>query len=340
MQIVSCPSCGARVDAAPGPAAYVHHCRFCGAPITIEPLPQAAAPTAPAPIQVLPERAAQEAVAAAQQTGRKLAWVIAISAFVPALIPVFLFVVPMLTKSAATRFGAFPITVDANDEVEIDDRDGGAGETLVTLGPNAKLTLRRCNLKGPMIVKAGANAQITIVDSTLVGSQGIIDADEPNAVITIQRSKLTSDEEIVDEGAVNTKVVVSGQSELKSGAIAFPIEDNGEVTVDHSDVSGKLGVIAIKNNGKVKLVNDALLQSDGVGVELGNNGHLTITSSRVETKATGVKAAYNLDATLRNATVLGPKASLDVGMNAHVRITQSSFNGPKIVPKGSTVESE
>src|SRR6185437_10478041 len=110
-------------------------------------------------------------------------------------------------------------------------------------------------------------------------TKGIVDADEPNVVITIQNSKLTSGEEIVDDGAVNTKVIVQKDSKLTAATIAIPIENNGEVTVDHSDVAGKLGAIELKNNGKVKLEDGALVTSDGIAIDLQSNGHLTITNA-------------------------------------------------------------
>lgn len=337
--LTSCPQCGARLDAAPRAAAYVHTCHYCSAPIVIDPLPQAPVQVAPARIEIaMPAATAAAAAQAATTTARGLAWIIGVSVVLPVVIPLLIFLAPSAKALVQGRFTHFPMTVGLNESLELDGLTSSRTDTLVTVGVNGKLTLRRCHLKGGVVVKAGVNAEITVIDSALEGTTSVVEADGPNVTLTVQNSTLTSAEEIVEAGSTNLKVVVSHDSKLRADGVALPSDNLGEVSIDHSSVEGKLGGIAIKNNGKVKLSSGAVVKSDAVGVELNLNGHLTVTSSRVESRGTAVRGGTNLDATLRSATLVGPRASMDVGTNAHVTAAQSTFNGPKLVPRGSQLE--
>ena len=46
---------------------------------------------------------------------------------------------------------------------------------MITVGVNGKLILRRCHLKGPLLVKTAVNGEVTIIDSTLEGQKGIVE---------------------------------------------------------------------------------------------------------------------------------------------------------------------
>ena len=282
--------------------------------------------------------AAREVARSAKKAGAGLGCFILVMTLVPLAIPGFIFLGPTLKALVTAHFGSFPMKVDLNDSLEIDDRTETLDDTLVTVGVNGKLTIRRCHLKGAMIVAAGPNAQITIIDSALEGTKGILDANAPNVVLTIENSTITSAEEIVEEGSINTKVAISKGSKLTAAGVAFPLTSNGDVSIDHSTVEGKLGGLEMKTNGKVRLTGGADVKSDGVAIDFASNGHLQITSSKVESKTTAVHAANNLEGTLRSATLVGPKAALDVGANARLVLAQSTVTGPKIVPRGSTVD--
>jgi predicted RNA-binding Zn-ribbon protein involved in translation (DUF1610 family) len=337
----NCPSCGARVEGAPGEQAYVYTCRFCGAHVPIAPLVKARDPRADLVKAALELRAEREreagaAIAATKTAGKSVGCIILVSTLVPILIPVGIFVIPWASKVIAAKWGSFPITVGTNESLEISDRDVTGTDLLVTVGVNGKLTLRRCHLKAPQIVKAGTNAQITIIDSTLEGQRGIVEGDV-NVVLDIQNSTLTSGEEIADVQA-NAKISVSKGSHLQSASVAFPLENNAEITVDHSEVDGKLGVFELKNNGRVKLLDSAVVKSDGPAIDLTQNGHLDVKGSRIESKTTAVHAVGNLEGTLRAATLIGPRMALDVGSNAHLTVAQSSVQGGRKLGSNSTIE--
>jgi len=339
----NCPSCGARVEAAPAEQAYVYTCRFCGAHVPIAPLVKARDPRAEIVRLALEMRSQQQnrdaaaapAIAAAKAAGRSVGCIVLVSTLLPILIPVGIFVVPWAMKTYAAHYGAFPIDVGVNESAEISDRTATSDDTMITVGVNGKLTLRRCKLKGAQIIKAASNAQVTIIDSTLEGSKGIVSG-TVNNVVSIQNSTLTSGEEIVE--GTNVKVDVSKNSKLVAATVAFPIDNNGEIDVDHSEVDGKIAGIEIKNNGKVKLTGSAVVKSDGTAVDLGNNGKLTVTSSRIESKTTAVHASFSLEGTLTGATLVGPRASLDVGTNARVIVAQSTLQGGKKQGVNSSIE--
>jgi hypothetical protein len=348
--VTNCPQCGARLDAPPGPTAYVHTCHYCQAKIPIEPVAAPAPPPrGPVHIEVFgpgagaPAQISREQMMAAQAaiktTGKTVGCIIVGGVLLPILIPALIFAVPAMRGCYASHFASFPVEVGLNDSLELNKCEGTLNDTMITVGTNGKLTLRNCHLKsGNMVIKAGINAEIKIIDSTLEGAKGVIDADEANVVVTVENSTLTSPEEIIDEGASNLKFTATKGSKLHAGAIGIPASNNAEVTLDNSKLEAKFGGIDIKNNGKVKLTGGASVRSDLVAIRLENNGHLQVTGSRVEGKTKGIQADNGLEATLRTATVIGPQAALDIGNNAHVTSYGSTLTGPKLVTRLSTFE--
>ena len=338
---LACPSCGARVDAAPRDTPYVYACHYCQAAIPIEPL---APPPAPAPVRIeiiAPARAfeaSRQATAAAASAGKSIGCIVVTASLLPVLIPLFIFLGPTLKGLYASQVGTFPMAVGTNESIEVDDRTATVDDTVFTVGINGKLTIKRCHFKGPMLVKAATNAQITIVDSTFDGTKGVVAADGPNVVIDVQNSTITSREQLVEEASTNLKVTLEKKSKVTTDDVAIPAESNAEITVDDATLYGKAGAIHVKNNGKVKLADGADVKSDSVAIDLPNNGHVQISSAKVESKTTAIHGGYNLEGSLRNATIVGPKAALDVGSNAQLQVAQSSISGPKSVPRGSTVE--
>ncbi len=177
--------------------------------------------------------------------------IVALSTLLPFVImAVVFFAGPWLSGQYTARYGSFPMEVPMNGTVEISDRTATGTDTMITVGVNGKVTLRRCHLKGPLVVKGSVNTEVTIIDSTLEGQKGIIEGDT-NLVVSIQNSTITSASEIVD-GQVNAKIDVSKSSALHSDAVAFPLETNAEIAIDHSTVEGKLGAIELALNGHVR----------------------------------------------------------------------------------------
>lgn len=336
--VTSCPTCGARVDAAPAEEAFVYTCRFCNTRIPIEPLIQRPARGVPEVVRIaVAAREAQEGAAAQSATVVKAAakgvgCVVIVSTLLPFLIVGAVFLGPTLFGYYSSHYGTFPMEVPINGSLEIADRTETGTDTLITVGTNGKLTLRRCHLKAPLLVKAEVNAQVTIIDSVLEGQKGVVEGGT-NLVVTIQNSTITSGEEIVD-APVNAKIAVSKDSKLHSEAVAFPLETNAEIAIDHSTVEGKLGAIDFKRNGKVKLSDATVVKSDGPAIDLSQNGHLTITSSRVESKTEALRAEANVEGTLRSAVLVGPTGALEVGDNGRLSLLQTTITGPqKISPR-------
>ena len=119
-----------------------------------------------------------------------------------------------------------------------------------------------------------------------------------------------------------------------NGGVSYTtVTDNGGGDLDHM-----LGGIQVKSNGKVKMTDSAVVKSDGPAIDLSNNGHLTITSSRVESKTTAVHATFNLEGTLRAATLVGPRDALDIGNNSHLTVAQSQLQGAKKLGSNSSID--
>jgi hypothetical protein len=354
------------VNAPPAAEPYVYTCRFCNARIPIDPLIPRPPPGIPPIVQS--GTAAREARAAAaarpppandgKTAVRRIGWFTGLVSLLPFLIAGAVIVGPRLAGTYSSPVGKlpdavstsgskllndvltmslkFPADVATNRSLEIADRDFTGDDTLVTLGTNGKLTIRRCHLKAPLIVKAGVNGEVTIIDSTLEGHSGVIEG-EANLVVRIQNSTITSNEEIVD-APTNPKIYVSKDSKIHSDAVAFSLETNPEITIEHSTLEGKLGAIDFRFNGHVKLADEAVVKSDGPAIELAQNGHLTVTSSRVESATEAVRAGNNVEGTLRSSTLVGPKMALALGNNGHITMMQTTLTGPKKVGANSKIE--
>jgi hypothetical protein len=324
----ACPSCGARVDAVQRDEAFVYSCHFCKANIPIDPLVARPQPVVRAePIQINPKTVAK--------VGGGVGCFILVTSLLPVVLAVGFALKPFLSGLFSSRFGNFPIDVAMNDDVEIDDRTASSNDTLVTVGINGKLTLRRCKLSGPLIVKAGTNAEITIVDSTLQGTKGVIEGDV-NLKVSIQNSTITSGEEIVDS-PVNPTIEVTKGSKLTAAGVAFPMENNPTISIDASLVEGKLGGIAFKNNGHVKMTGDATVKSDGVAIELDQSGHVAITGGRVEGKVVALKAGNNAEGTLRSTSLVG-KEALELGANGRLVVSQTAIDGEKKLASSAKID--
>ncbi len=345
--VLSCPSCGAGVNAAPAAEPYVHTCRFCSARVPIEPLVPRRPPGIPETVQsgtaareaaLARARAANAAATTTKTVARGIGCFVTLMTLLPVVIVGVVFAGPWLSSYVSGRFGTFPISVPMNGSLEIDDRTGDANgaEQLVTVGMNGKLILRRCHLRGPLIVKAGVNAEVTVADSTLEGTKGIIEGDT-NLLVHIQNSTITSGEEIVD-APVNPKIDISRGSKVHSEAVAFPLEVNPEISIDHSTVDGKLGALELKMNGHVKLTDGALVQSDGPAIDLTRNGHIAIMGSRVESKTEALRAGANVEGTIRTTILVGPKGALEVGDSGRLTLTQTTVTGPRKIAASAKID--
>jgi hypothetical protein len=338
--VTSCPSCGARVDAAPAAETFVYTCRFCSARVPIEPLLPRPAPGIPEVVRIAAAvRQAQVASAPSAtvvKAARGVGCFVIVTTLLPFLIVGAVFLGPGLWGYVAGHYGSFPMEVPMNGSLEITDRTETGTDTMVTMGVNGKLTLRRCHLKGPLVVKGGVNAQVTVIDSSLEGQKGVIEG-ETNLVVVIQNSTITSAEEIVDS-PVNAKISISKDSKLHSDAVAFPLESNAEIAIDHSSLEGRLGGIELRVNGHVKLTDGAVVKSDGPAIELAQNGHLAITASRVESKTEAIRAGNNVEGTLRSAVLVGPKGALEVGDNGRLTIAQTTITGPRKIGANARID--
>ena len=142
---------------------------------------------------------------------------------------------------------------------------------------------------------------------------------------------------MTDEG--NAKIDISKNSKITAAGVAFPLEVNGEISIDGSSVEGKIGALALKTNGQVKLTGNAVVAwSDGPAIELTQNGHLSISSRPVESKTEAIVAERSVEGSIRSSVLVGPKAALDVGPGGSLTLSQVTLNGPKKVGASSKVE--
>jgi hypothetical protein len=327
-----CASCGARVEAMQRDEAYVYTCRFCQTRISIDPL---VAKQPPRPVPQLAPTPREAGLAAGG--GRRMVSFIVFLSLVPAVIGVVVALRPLLSGVVSSHLEEnFPITVGLNENVEIHDRTATGTSTMVTVGVNGKVTIRRCHLKGPLIVQGGTNAEITIIDSTLVATREVVTGDV-NVKVKILNSTLTSDDAVIDL-PVNPGIDISDGSKLTAQGVAITSQVNAEVSLDGSSVDGKVGGITCSNSCKVKMAGGAIVKSDGTAIELEQNGHVAIVESRIDGKVKGLEIGNNGAGTIRGSGLAGPKGALVAGRNTSLVLVGAKFDGPKTAGAGSKID--
>lgn len=146
--------------------------------------------------------------------------------------------------------GKETLVCDTNERLVIEDKDVELDDVLIRGRINCKIEIRRSKLRGRTIVDGGMNAEVIVVDSTLVA--------EETGIIAGANGKVDLAETTVRAG--ETAVVVGGNGQVKlDGAKVYAeeiaIKGDANATVDARDsrIEGDEAAFDMSVNGKVSL---------------------------------------------------------------------------------------
>jgi hypothetical protein len=332
-----CPGCGAKIDLPlPGPTATVFACQYCHHRI---PIPAAYVPPVQPyqPAQIRIQMPTYSAYSGASRAGT---WIALLS-----ILPVF--IIPLVIfgtqgggcTNLKIRFSSnpFPLVCGINEHLTIDGKTSEAKDTLVVMRVNCKLEIRNSKLKGPWIIKGDGNNEITLVNSTLEGTKGVIDGGD-NVTINLDHSTLTSKKGSAIVAEANPHLKISNDSEIHSGTVAMDFGYNPEIELEHSNIEGTEGALATKGNLKLKMLDGATMKSEQVAIAGGDNPTITIQDKSKVTGATGIAAGYNPDVTIKDATVKGKEAAFDFTGNTKLKLRKAKIEGEQKLGSNSKVD--
>ena len=331
-----CPGCGAKIDLPlPGPTAIVFACQYCHHRI---PIPAAYVP----PVQ--PYRPAEIRIQVPTYTayrGNSSAGWIAILTMLP------IFIIPIVIfgtqgggcTNLKIKFSSnpFPLVCGINEHLTIDGKTSEVKDTLVVMKVNCHLEIKNSKLKGSWILKGEGNNEVTLVNSTLEGTKGVIDGGD-NVIIHLDHSTLTSKKATAIVAEANPHVDLTNDSAIVGGELAMDLGYNPEITIDHSSIEGTEGALATKGNLKLKMLDTASVKSDGVAIAGGDNPVVTMEGKSKVTGATGITSGYNPDITIKDSSVKGKEAAFDLQGNAKVKLRKAKIDGEQKLGSNSKVD--
>lgn len=289
-----CPSCNAPLQVSPTEATVT--CRYCGNAISIQrqkPPPAArvssfgSAGHVPSTVLYIP---------AAASVGASL---------LPALIPVVvLFVVAIVGAVSALgrRFVSLPATCHANETLTISGKNYDGTQPAVVAGVNCKLTIKDSTLTSTdAIVKGGINLELHIVNS-----------------------KLKSKTHALELATTNAKVWITDKSEVHGDESGLLGENNVELEVKDSTVSGGQDAIDLGSNGKVSLVNAKIIGKENA-IKAGSSAKITSKGTTITSDESGVRlesSSGSFDG--KQTTITAGDTALFIESNGDVKLADKS----------------
>jgi hypothetical protein len=253
-------------------------------------------------------------------------WLIILTGVLPAFIPVFIFVGPMLFKFAANRSGSMPTTCNMNETLEIENQTFSGSGTLIEAGLNCKLKIKNSKLSGDIVVDSKGNLDLTVENSTLEGKDVALKLDF-NAKVNLTKGSVLKSPELAVAGATNTEIRLDGSS-IEAGSHGVELGVNGkvwlsrkskatsdgstihgetnlEVTVDDSEIDSKDVAIAGNLNTKFKFVRGAKVHGARTAVRTAGNMRMTLENATVASEGTAICSAYNADIVASRSIISG-----------------------------------
>jgi hypothetical protein len=334
-----CPGCGAKIDLPlPGPQATVFTCQYCEHRI---PIPAAYVPPVqpyqPAQIQIHMPSFNANAYRGASRVG---AWIAILSVLPFLIIPIAIFGAQGGgCTNLKIRFSSnpFPLVCGINEHLTIDGKTSEAKDTLIVMRVNCKIEIKNSKLKGPWIIKGEGNNEITLINSTLEGTKGVIDGGD-NVTINLDHSTLTTKKGNAIVAEANPHLKIGNDSEIHSGGLAMEFGYNPEIEIDHSTIEGTEGGLATKGNLKLKMLDGSSIKSDQVAIAGGDNPTITIQDKSKVSGQTGITAGYNPDVTVKDASVKGKDAAFDFNGNTKLKLRKAKIDGDQKLGSNSKVD--
>ncbi|MBN1610203.1 MAG: hypothetical protein JW940_26485 [Polyangiaceae bacterium] len=329
----ACPTCGAPLPVAPG--ATDVRCQYCGNVIHVE-------WRRPPAQQVMPQT-----VYVPQRSYTWVIWVIVLASVVPVLIPLLVFLVPLVFRTA-TEAGVvqtnFPLTCGLNDELNLVGRTYEGTGTLITGEVNCKLRIKDCKLKGDVVILAKNLVDITLENSELTGKAAAVRIEMNSKLSATGKTSMRGEEAAILAG-MNAQVSLEDSS-VEGGEEGIHAQHNCKLTAARSRIiGGEKGLVAASNlsvdareltvqgrDAAIETESNPTMKLRGGTLE-GQRFALLVTSSsaklhlshgaRIAAKETAIRAGAVLRLEGDDFVVDGGEVGVDVDSNAKITL------GPK-----------
>ncbi|MBI2393060.1 MAG: hypothetical protein HYV09_25980 [Deltaproteobacteria bacterium] len=257
-KLVTCPKCGANVEASAATPGSSIECIYCGSTIAIQ-APQPPRQQIPQiQIVVAPPSSAPRAASGAGAIIAVVAFVIIAGAGAAAWAALRATrAVPTMgaPKSAFSTQSELPATCPLNGRVQIEDKDVTLKETAIHGNVNCKIFIRRSKIRAPRVIEGGTNAEITIEDSTLVG------------------------DDVAIEAGLNAKIKITGKSVIKAEDVAIRASMNADIRLDGARVEAADVAIEGGMNPKIDARNSKIIGK--TALELSTNANVTVKDTQL-----------------------------------------------------------
>ena len=295
----ACPTCGAPLPLTPG--AVDVRCQYCGNVIHVE-------WRRPPARQMMPQT-----VYVPQRSYAWVIWVIVLTSVVPVLIPLLVFLVPLVFR-AATEVGvvktSFPVTCGLNDELTLVAQTYEGTGTLITGEVNCKLRIKDCKLKGDVVILAKNLVDIALENSELTGK---------TAAVRIE---------------MNSKLSATGKTSIKGEEAGIIAGMNAQVSLEDSSVEGGEAGIVAQHNCKLTAARSRIIGGEK-GLVSGSNLSVDARELTVQGRDEAIETESNPTLKLRGGTLEGQRFAVRVA-SSNAKLDLS--HGARVTAKETAIQ--
>jgi hypothetical protein len=237
-------------------------------------------------------------------------------------------VVAAIGWSASSLVTRLPRKCGLNEEITVSGkRFDGPGPVIDVTDYNCKLTIRDSHLKSDVVVRGNQNLTLNIVNSTLEGSEAVLDFDTSNADINMsQHSVLLG--KVGIRGKINTSLHMKDSKIIADMAIVG--RDNFELDAADSEIRGRITAVDAKNP-VLHLRRSTLSASEGTAIQTELNTRIEAEQSTIEGGDSAIACPLNLDMKLVGGSrVHGVDVAVAAPQNAKISITDSAIESDGI----------
>jgi DNA-directed RNA polymerase subunit RPC12/RpoP len=313
LSALKCPTCSAPLQVAPEQSDI--RCQYCGNAIHIE---RQKAPT-PGTVHV-----PANTVYLDPNAGKMVGRIILFSVLLPVAIPIVIALVSVGRSVTKSHVVSFPVVCGTNEEITISGKTFEGKGTLIT-GDNCKLTIKDSTLKGDVVVKAsGGISDLKIINSKLEGATAAIELDGNTKVKISGKSEIKSPEVAIN-GKSNLNLTIE-DSKVEGGEVAIKGTSSVDLVATKAQLLGKDAAIVLEGNGEITLKESTLKASEGAAITCGSNAKVTAEGSTV-TGETAIKGESSLEMKLSKKSALkATGTAIETSSNCELEIEDSTVD--------------
>jgi hypothetical protein len=318
-----CPTCGANLPVPPG----VHQvtCRYCQNVIHIEhrkPPPNVQPFGMPGympstTLYVDPDAA---------KAGKAVGLIILFTALLPVLIPIFIFVVPLVAKGVKSSVKPFPASCSLNEEIQLSGNYEGTGPLITEVGHNCKIHIKNAKLKGSTLLKTSAsNITLTLDNVTIETTDPMVKAGS-NLKVKVHKSTLTSAATVFDSDS-NIEIEELESSTIESkGGVAIKGRYNLKINAEDAKIRGKKAAIDAESNLTISMKKTSeITSSDGPAIKTSSGFKLEASGGKIDGADGAIIGSSSMSITATGLTISSKEAALKVSSGLKLDFSDGSI---------------